>query len=194
MQVITAINEMIGYVGEAEIDGDDADYASHPLYESALRILESSSRIVQARGWWFNTRNVTLTPSGSAIAIPASYLTVEIAPMYPEDYTVRAGALYDMTNGTAVITDTLEATIRELVDFDDLPESAAHYISLVAAVRFVKTYDGDRSKLQEAKEDRAEAYVVFNTDHIRNSNLNMYQLPNTAFVIANNWHSRYRTR
>lgn len=194
MQIIDAINEMIGYVGESPIDSTDPDYTSHPLYESALRILNSTSRTIQARGWWFNTRETTLTPVSDAITIPATTLAVAIKDLYREEYTVRSGALYDLTNGTAVIAQPLEAVIRELIAFEDLPESAADFINQTAAVRFVQTYDGDRSKLAEVKDNAGKAYIVFNTEHIRNLRVNLFQTQSMGPIMANNWHGRYRVR
>ena len=195
MQTIDAINEMIGYIGESPIDSTDNDYTSHPLYESALRILTSTNRAVQSRGWWFNTREVTLTPTANAIAIdPDVYLSVSMKDIYADRYTVRNEALYDLTNGTATISDTLEATVRELVAFEDLPETAAQYVMAEAATRFVKTYDGDAAKLREVKEDAAKAFVFFHADHIRNSKVNVFHLPKTQYALATSWYSRYRQR
>lgn len=194
MQIIDAINDMIGYVGESPIDGDDPDYESHPLYESALRILTSTSRTIQAKGWWFNTREATLTPVSDAITLPADYLSVSVLRGYGVDYAVRDGALYDLTNDTATISVSLDVVVRELLDFADLPETAAEYIKEAAAVRFVQTYDGDRSKLGEVKENRAAAYIVFHADHIRNSKVNLFTTRSMGPVLANTWYTRYLQR
>lgn len=195
MQIIDAINTMIGYIGEAPLDADDPDYTLHPLYESALRLLNSTSRTVQSRGWWFNERTTTLTPVSDTIAVdPDAILAVAVTRGYGIDYTVRGGALYDMTNGTAVISTPLRAVIREYLDFTDLPESAAEFIKEEASVRFIQTYDGDRSKLHEAKENRTMAYALFNAEHIKQSKVNLFQTQSMGPVIANTWHTRYRLR
>lgn len=194
MQTIDAINEMIGYVGESPIDGTDADYARHPMYESALRILTSTSRAIQAKGWWFNTRERTLTPVANAIAIADTILSVAVKRLYRAEYAVRSGAMYDLTNGTAVISSPLDVVVRELLDFADLPETAASYVMEAAAVRFVQTYDGDRSKLAEVKENAKAAYVVMHADHIRNAAVNLFTTDSMGPVLANNWYGRYRTR
>lgn len=195
MQTIDAINEMIGYVGESAIDATDSDYASHPLYESALRILTNTSRYVQSKGWWFNTRETTLVPASGTIALDSDvYLSVAAKNLYREQYAVRDDKLYDMTNGTFTITSNVQVVIRELVPFEDLPETAAQYVMLAAAVRFVKTYDGDRSKLTEVKEDAAMAYIPFHADHIRNSHVNLFQLPDTLYALSGSWYGRYRQR
>lgn len=195
MQTIDAINEMIGYVGESPIDATDSDYASHPLYESALRILNSTSRKVQSKGWWFNTRKTTLTPVADAIAIDSDvFLSVAVLDLYRVQYAVRDGALFNLTDNTAVITTALQAIVRELIAFDDLDELAAEYIKQAAALRFVRTYDGDRSKLSEVKEEVASSYALMNAEHIRQSKVNLFETQSMGPIMATTWYTRYRQR
>lgn len=194
MLTIDAINEMIGYVGESPVDSADPDYTSHPLYESALRILTATGRTIQSKGWWFNTRPTTLTPVSGTVTIPATTIAVAVQPLYREQYTIRDGKLYDLTNGSFTIATPLKAAIRELVPFEDLPESAADYIKEQAAVRFVQTYDGDRSKLAEVKENAKLAYIVFNTEHIRNLKVNLFNTQSMGPVLSNVWYTRYYIR
>jgi hypothetical protein len=193
MLVIDAINDMLAYLGESPLDPTDPDYTEHPLYASALRVLDTSSIKVQSRGWWFNDRVATLEPVADAIVIPNTYISVAIVGWGRyADYTVRDGALFDLTNNTAVITSSLRAWIRELIPFAELPQTAAAYVAAHAATRFVRTYDGDRGKLADVKEDEASAYILFNADHIRNSRVNLHTTASMGPVIANTWYSRYQ--
>jgi len=193
MTLIDAINEMIGWIGESPIDSTDPDYTDHPLYASALRILNTTSEAVQSRGWWFNTYKGTLTPVADAIALGASVLTVNVLNT-SIDYTIRDGALFDLTNNTATIEDELTAMIRTLVTFDELPGTAATYITALASERFVKTYDGDRAKVADVKDDVEKAYIPFHADHIRNSKVNLYHTQSMGPILANSWYGRYRLR
>jgi hypothetical protein len=190
MLVIDAINDMLAYIGETPLDAADPDYTAHPLYESALRVLNSSSRKVQARGWWFNHRRVDLTPVADAIAIPTGFLAVTVLNERDE-YAVRGGMLYNLTQGTSTITAPIRVELREMIAFADLPETAAGYIAAHAASRFVRTYDGDPHKQREVEEDEAVAYALFNAEHIRNSKVNLFRLPNTASHLATSWYQRY---
>jgi hypothetical protein len=196
MTLIDAINDMLGYMGESPLDPTDADYTAHPLYESALRILNTTNEAVQSKGWWFNTTRRTLTPVSSAIAVPAGTLSLNVLAVYGDthDYTIRAGALFDMTNNTAVITKPVTAVVRTLVAFTDLPETAAKFIAAKAATRFVKTYDGDGPKLASVRDDEQQAYIPFHADHIRNARVNLYQTASMSPILANNWYQRYRIR
>lgn len=191
---IDAINDMLSYLGESPLDVTDPDYANHPLYQSALRVLNRSSSKVQSRGWWFNDRVTDLIPVANSITIPATYLTVRIVGYRNAEYTIRNGVLFDMTNNTAVIGSNLRARIVELVDFEDLPETAAEYIAAHAASRFVRTYDGDAGKQREVEKDEQTAYGLFNSDEIKNRGVNLYHTASMGPVLGNNWYTRYRLR
>lgn len=193
MLTLDAINTMIAPLGETAIDATDPDYTLHPLYESALRILNTTNRAVQSQGWWFNSYTTTLAPVAGAVALDASILTVTVLSD-SHDYTIRDSALFDLTDNTATISRSLRALVRSLVPFESLPDTAATYIALKAAERFVKAYDGDRGKLADVKEDAKEAYIPFNSDHIRNSRVNLYHTASMGPTLANNWYTRYRQR
>lgn len=192
MQTIDAINDMLSYIGESPLDPTDTDYQSHPLYESANRILERVSRLYQSRGWWFNRAKTTLTPVANAIAMPAGTLTFQPLLTYGVDYAIRDDALYNMTDDTATISVPVTGYLTKLIDFEQLPESAAAYVTALASVRFVKTYDGDAAKEREAKEDRDAAYMLMNADHIRNSKVNVFDTASMGPVLANTWYIRYQ--
>lgn len=196
MTLIEAINDMLGTIGEAPIDEQDPDYESHPLYQSALRILNRVSKAVQSQGWWFNTYTGTLASVAGAVALASDVLTVMVVSQYGDthDYAIRDGALFDLTDNTATIPNDVTAVVRTLVAFAELPETAASYITAVACTRFVKVYDGDAKKIEAMTLDERAAYIPFNTDHIRNSRVNLYATQSMGPVLANNWYSRYRQR
>jgi hypothetical protein len=196
MLVIDALNDMLSAIGESPLDPTDPDYTSHPLYESALRVLNKANALVQSKGWWFNTYKATLTPVANAIALSSSILSIEVLNTYGDmrDYTIRSGALFDLTNNTATITSPITAYIRLLVPFESLPATAAEYVAARATTRFVKVYDGDGAKERGVKDEEALAYLALNADHIRNARVNLYQTASVGPILANNWYSRYRQR
>jgi hypothetical protein len=196
MLVIDAINDMLAYLGESPLDPSDPDYTEHPMYASALRVLNTTNTAVQSKGWWFNTYRAVLTPVANAISISSSILSIEVLNTLGDlrDYTIRNGALFNLTDNTAVLTDPVTAYIRTLIPFEQLPATAAAYIAARAASRFVKTFDGDRGKLADAEKEEGLSYIPFNADHIRNARVNLYQTASVGPILANNWYSRYRQR
>lgn len=81
MTEIDAINDIIGAAGESPIDPTDPDYQSHPLYQQALRVLNSVHTREWARGWWFNTSDVSPYDATTILftAAPAAYAAYVVA-------------------------------------------------------------------------------------------------------------------
>jgi hypothetical protein len=102
----------------------------------AIQILDHVSREVQSRGWFFNTDiNYSLVPNNNnEISLPANALRVELAEssrVY--NYVERNRKLYDRVNNTYTITNTVKVNIVFLLDFEELPEVARHYIMIRAS-------------------------------------------------------------
>jgi hypothetical protein len=99
----------------------------------AIQILDHVSREVQSRGWFFNTDiNYSLVPTNNnEIVLPANALRVELAESSRlHNYVERNRKLYDRVNNTYTITNTVKVNIVFLLDFEELPEVARHYIMI----------------------------------------------------------------
>ena len=97
------------------------------------KILDHVSREVQSRGWFFNTDiNYSLVPTNNnEIVLPANALRVELAESSRlHNYVERNRKLYDRVNNTYTITNTVKVNIVFLLDFEELPEVARHYIMI----------------------------------------------------------------
>lgn len=191
MLELDAVNDILASVGESPVT---SLAGSHPLLESAQRFLAQASKREQAKGWWFNTRLRTLDQDGGGeVALPADVLSAD--PTYrPDDFTVRAGKLFDKENGTFVIGADVECAVVELLDFEDLPETAAAYFVALACHRFAKGYDADTTKLNQLKDEVGQALVPFKAEHIRASDVNLFASGTTAQNLAFLRHQRYIIR
>lgn len=168
MDELDVINDMLATMGEAPLNQLDED---HPYVAAGRRFLASTNRKVQSRGWWFNTEWFTLTPDPTSgfVYLPEDVIAAEgrrgLCASY---YTIRGRRLYDLTNGTFVITENpvhLEV-IRE-VPFEDLPATAADAIGANAVLRFQKNYDADTQKTSEQTQDAADSMMMLKAEHIR---------------------------
>ena len=168
MDELDVINDMLATMGEAPLNQIDED---HPYVAAGRRFLASTNRQVQSRGWWFNTEwpNVVPDPVSGFIYIPEDVLSAEgRRGLCANFYTVRGRRLYDLTNGTYVITENPVALeiIRE-VPFDDLPATAAAAVGANAVLRFQKNYDADTTKTGEQTADAADQMMMLKAEHIR---------------------------
>lgn len=164
MDTLTVVNEMLGTMGEVGL-ASLTDY--HPFRDDALGTLDRINRTTQARPLWFNQETTTLTPNvvDSFIYLPNDLLEVDVKG-YP-NYVQRGGRLYNTTDGTYVFTAPVKLSLRRLVNFEDLPESAAAYVAAEAVLQFQSNYDGDSSKRQEKAGFRDTTFALFQAEDTR---------------------------
>lgn len=156
-----AVNAMLSAIGEAPVQ--DADAATQADVKMALNILREATREVLNRRWRFNTsHNVKLSPVGTfnhsdgtllnIFTRPSDLATFELTRRESQagmDATLRPPREYD-SGGTDVFFDRLtgrdgwpQADVTELyidavwyLDFEEMPETARRYATVVAARRF----------------------------------------------------------
>lgn len=170
INTLSLVNEMLGTLGEAPINDIDA---FHPLVPRAVTTIDTTNYLIQSDAWWFNTERLTLTPQVGTkeILLPSDCMSVDIAERRPR-VAMRNGKLYNLDESTYEFSNSVAVVLRRLVPFEQTPPSARAYIGARAVQKFQTSIDGDSTKMRELKSDTAAAYIVFNAEHIRNSQVN----------------------
>lgn len=187
--LLDAVNDIISSVGESPLAVLDN---SHPLEQSALAVLNRINKRVQSKGYWFNTASAVDLPLdlNSKVPVAANLLSVETTDR-ASGVVVRGGFLYNLIDATDVFTDPVRCNVRVLIDFEDLPETAAQYIQAEAVLQFFKNYDGDGTKIQALAGDVTITKIAFSADHIRNSDVNLYASGETGYNLTQIRGQRY---
>ncbi len=133
---LNAINTMLAAIGESPVSTLSGSLPVTAVM--AMSQLAEASRQLQAQGWHFNTEHLyPLVPTiDEEIVLSDDMLKVDLDPArYGQAYdVVRKGSrLYDKLGHTYTFTDTLEASIVWLFNFEDIPEAAKQYITIRAA-------------------------------------------------------------
>lgn len=134
---LDAINIMLGTIGESPINSLDAATGVVDAV-TARAILAEVSVQVQEEGWHFNTEyEFVLTPSldTKEISVPANAIEVD-ASAYDRndiDVAIRGNRLYDRKNKTFQFQQDIKADLTILLEFNELPQAARHYITVRAA-------------------------------------------------------------
>jgi hypothetical protein len=159
---------MLGTMGEKPLNSLTD---SHAMLSAALGKLDESNRAVQADGWWFNMEELTLTPNvlDSAIYLPNDCLAVR-TPIH--NVVKRGNRLYNLTGGTYDFTEDIDVELIRAVEFEDVPDIAATYISKRAILAFQSDYDADTTKMRLLSEEIRTALIGINTAHTRNRRVN----------------------
>lgn len=191
LTTLTVVNEMLGTLGEAPINDIDA---FHPLVPRAVTTLETMNYTIQSDAWWFNTEALTLVPQVDTghILLPSDCLSVDSVGSSPR-LAYRDGRLYNTDDATYVFASRVTVIIKRLVPFEQTPPSARAYIGARAVQKFQTSIDGDSTKMRELKADTASAYIVFNAEHIRNSQVNFLHRSSLQAVLVNMRGTRVRT-
>lgn len=177
---LDVVNQMLATLGEAPLNQITDD---HPLVPAAIRELRITSGREQAKGWWFNTEYINLTPDVATgfLYVPGDCLSVN--PFNTTTVVQRGGRMYNLQTASYTFTDGLPCQLIRQVDFEDLPVSASAYIGLSAVLKFQTDYDADGQKTRQLMMDLAAAYTEFNSEHIRAMKVNLLNRPTTAAAL-----------
>lgn len=168
MQTLTVVNLMLGTMGEKPLNSLTD---SHAMLPAALGKLDENNRAIQADGWWFNMEDLQLTPSNidASIYLPNDCLSIR-TPIY--NLVKRGNRVYNLDGGTYEFTAPLDVELIREVEFEDLPEIAATYISKKAILAFQVDYDGDTAKARLLDNEIRQAFIGINSAHTRNRRSN----------------------
>lgn len=182
MQLYTeldVVNDMLGLMGESPVSTLDED---HPLVPTARSTLRTTNATTQAAEWWFNVEFPVLTPqTDGRIYLPNNTTSADSLTEYPR-LTVRGNTLYNLDAGTDQFTSRLKVRLHRVVDFEAAPLSMRAFVAAQAKLKFVRAYDGDKTKLQLLMDEVKETRAATTTEHIRNASVNL--LNRTGVVTA----------
>lgn len=156
---LDAINAMLGTIGESPINSlegvsgvGDAVTARQVLNEVAVQVLE--------KGWHFNTeKNFTLAPTTSGeILVPNNALEIDTSGYDKEvDVAIRGNKLWNRTDQTFVFSKPLKCDVVFLLEFEEMPQAARHYVMVRAARIFQQRTVGSETLTGFTQKDEAEA-------------------------------------
>ena len=131
---LDAINTMLSTIGEAPINTlEDIGSVDAVMAE---QILDTTSREVQGRGWHWNTEHeYEIQPdSNGYLWLPSTVLRADDAKgRLGKDVVVRGQRLYDRRRHSYVFTDPMTIDLMVLLTFEELPQSAKHFIMIRAS-------------------------------------------------------------
>lgn len=158
---LDAVNIMLGTIGESPINSLDAATGVVDAV-TARAILSEVSVQVQEEGWHFNTDyEFVLTPALSTKEIYVAANTIEVdASAYDRndiDVAIRGNRLYDRKNKTYQFEQPIKADLTILLEFNELPQAARHYITIRAARVFQQRVIGSDTLGSFTEKDEARA-------------------------------------
>ncbi|MET3601124.1 hypothetical protein [Martelella mangrovi] len=157
---LSAVNTILSIIGEAPVNTvEDTGVVDAVM---ARQILQETNRQVQAVGWsWNLDENYKLVPTfplPGTIYVPANTLAVDPVDR-KEHLIVRGTRLWDRLNHTYSFDAPVFVNITRLLDFEELPQPARHYITVRAGRIFQDRVVGSQTLSGFNANDEARAYV-----------------------------------
>lgn len=159
MQAITkleSVNSILSAASESPVSNLDVNAGLQ--VSMAISILDEVSRETQSYGWYWNRREVTYIPDSLGhINIPSNI--IEIDSKVSTNYSIRSGRLFLLTDGTDTFTSSVTLQVKELLEWDDLPQVARQFITLSAARRYCDRTIGTPELARFTRTDELAAWM-----------------------------------
>lgn len=144
---LDAVNRMLRAAGEQPVSTLVSDSTND--VDIAVQVLDEATMQVLGQGIPENTVKLTLTPTTDGFVYLPS--TVLYADADPDDTTwrdrnvnQRGNRLFDNDNNTFVFTtETVKVTVKQMLEFNDLPLHTQMYIADMAARQYQMDTKGD---------------------------------------------------
>ena len=174
---LEAVNYLLSIVGEAPVSALNTEENSSASVAIATSLIDEVDRMVQSRGWGFNTTSLfTFTKTSGQFPVSSDTLRLNIIAAQPstnllQRFVLRDNKIFDSTYGTFTnpvipgTTTQYTALLGErvfLVDFTELPQSARQYITIRAGRMFLQRVlpDEASNKISEIDEQMAFAMLI----------------------------------
>lgn len=189
MTELEAINDMLSLISESPVASlEEASQVADA--QVAMQLLRRESRTVQAKGWdWNREEAQRFAPNiDKEIVLPPN--TVKVDATDPSiDLVYRNGKLWDRINKTFTFESAVILDCVFLLPFDELPETARHYIAMSAGRKFENRLIGDGGAHQINQTDVIQAWADLTQEECDNADLNVVRQSSTVRRIS---HGRWR--
>lgn len=171
---LEAVNTLLRSISESPVSTLTGDVGVDVV--NARATLKEIMRAVQLEGWIFNTDyGYPLSrDGGNEIPIPSNALAVDVDKRSYAgiDPVLRGQKLYDRENHTYTFDVNLKAKIIWGLAFEDMPESARHYVTYRAARKFQNDNGGANELNRYNERDEMRARAVFMDEQSEDEDLN----------------------
>lgn len=187
---LEAVNTILSVIGEAPISSLQAGAAVADAV-TAQQTLSEVNRSVQSKGWHFNTdKKISLSPEAftGEVRVPSNCLRVDTVEDDREvDVVLRGSRLYDRVNHTYSFTRSLMVDMVVLLPFEEIPETARHFITIKAARVFQARAVGAETLFSFSQLDERDALVAFKKAEGITGDYNILTGNPTVFRVLNRY-------
>lgn len=171
---LEAVNQMLAAIGESPVSSLAGDVGVDVV--TAKATLKEVTKAVQTEGWLFNTEHeFPLLRNGDGhIFVPKNAASVDVIRNRFDgtDPVLRGERLYDRKAHTYIFTQDVKAKIIFLLPFEEMPETARHYVTYRACRKFQNNSVGSPELHRYNSTDEMQARIIFMADQAEDEDLN----------------------
>lgn len=168
MELLNAVNLIMPKLGERPVTSLSV---KHPTLGILLPIITATRREILNRGWWFNEFDYKAFPSPAG-EIAMGIDTLAFVPKYRNTAVLRGGRLYNPVTLSYVFTEPVEGRVRQDLEFEELPETAASFIFHSSLIDAYATDLGASPDLQIWQVMAGQAWSDLLGEHLRQKKFN----------------------
>jgi len=171
---LEAVNVMLATIGDTPVN----TLVNTGLLnvEQAVATLNEQSRAVQAEGWHFNSEvNYPIVPDvNQNILVPSNVLKIDTTKEFWDyDLVMRGSKMYDRREHTDLFNKTLKFDVVFFLAYEDLPETARHYIKIKAARVYQSRMLGSSTLNGFTQQEEIEVRAKMYDEDLENADNNM---------------------
>lgn len=169
---LDVINAMLATKGVARLSASDT---SHPGYITANDKFDEVDSDFQGKGWWYNSRRLTLLQDSSSGEVFYASNAMSVDPVDPNNEYVMRGdklKLWDQTNATFAISKDVIVDVVFHEPFEYTPPTVREYIKARCKYEFFLDQDGSVEKIKEYRDAMTTAWAFVNREHLKNADTN----------------------
>lgn len=159
---LEAVNKMLEAIGADPVASLTVSVDSDVTL--AKSILAETLKEVQSQGWNFNTDtrySMTRTVDNEYV-VPDNVAEIDVSDDFPHiRATYRNGKMWDQENHTFTWDVDLTFNVVWLFEFEELPQTARHYITMKAARKLQGKALGSDNLGKYTAQDEEEARTIF---------------------------------
>lgn len=179
---LEAVNTIIGALGEMPLSSLEDSLNVDAI--NAYRILQTTNRQQQARGWSFNIHeDYVLNPDSMTGRIKWAENFLFLRGTEGTKYTKQGDYVYDFTNKTANFTQPITVTAIFLMPLEELPDALRNFIVAKAALTFQIRYLGEPNLTQSLQEDVQEAWQALQEYELDTNDYSLLDNDNVVTVL-----------
>lgn len=168
MELLTAVNTVLPYLGEhivTQVEG-----SRHPTVDLIVSAIDRQRLSLLASGWWFNEMFLTIpVNTDGEIDVPGHTLEV-----FGIDCNVvpRGQRFFNLMNGSFQFTKPITVKILTDWEFEQLPDTAALYVTYMAGVEVYTADLGVENAIQVMQSYANQNIALLRQSDLRNRRYN----------------------